>query len=219
MKVVQIATTLSVLVLGAVSTALPDSTIPHGTVTSATPRVGVLMDDAGGHWCTASVVHSPHGNLLLTAAHCVDDGEIFFVPAYADGQRPLGTWQVVGRHTDADADVSFLVVDRPVEPITGAYSLAFGDVGSEPGAVSLIGYPDALDTPITCSNTVTHLDVGLRIDCTDFSDGTSGSPWVAGGDTVVGIIGGYEEGGLTEDVSYSPSFDSGTRALYLEAIS
>ncbi|KIX78145.1 hypothetical protein SF23_08405, partial [Streptomyces sp. MBRL 10] len=34
------------------------------------PTVGVLM--AGGeHWCTASVVDSPRGNVVATAAHCV----------------------------------------------------------------------------------------------------------------------------------------------------
>lgn len=34
------------------------------------PTVGVLMAN-GEHWCTASVVDSPKGNVVATAAHCV----------------------------------------------------------------------------------------------------------------------------------------------------
>lgn len=34
------------------------------------PTVGVLTAN-GEHWCTASVVDSPKGNVVATAAHCV----------------------------------------------------------------------------------------------------------------------------------------------------
>lgn len=217
MKIVSVAATLSALALGVVSqsafAALPASSAPRGEVTAATPRVGVLIDASGEHWCTASVVHSPRGDLALTAAHCVDDSDTYFVPGYDNGRRPYGTWQVVALHIDDEADVAFLVLDRPVEPVTGAYSLANGGTGE----VRMIGYPDTLDQPVTCTNSTVTLDVGNRIECTDFSDGTSGSPWLTPDDEVVGIIGGYEEGGLTADVSYSPVFDDRVEALYAQA--
>ncbi|NUQ99068.1 MAG: serine protease, partial [Streptomyces sp.] len=66
-------------------------------------KVGALFDAdrrsslAGGHFCTASVVYSPHRNLIVTAAHCLNgskDGDLIFVPGYRGGQAPYGTWTV-----------------------------------------------------------------------------------------------------------------------------
>ena len=53
--------------------------------------------------------------------------------------------------------------------------------------------------------------------------GTSGSPWITRFDPVtrtgaiVGVIGGYQEGGDTPAVSYSAYLDSDIRKLYQEA--
>ncbi|MFI5616485.1 trypsin-like serine peptidase [Streptomyces sp. NPDC051567] len=102
------------------------------------PTVGVLMAN-GEHWCTASVVDSPKGNVVATAAHCVapagEDGnpgevahdglaigELSFVPAFSgegSGARPLGAWKVRSIHVDDrwtkwgedTADFAFLTVD------------------------------------------------------------------------------------------------------------
>ncbi|MFB7173864.1 trypsin-like serine peptidase [Streptomyces sp. NPDC056254] len=102
------------------------------------PTVGVLM--AGGeHWCTASVVDSPKGNVVATAAHCVapagEDGqpgevahdglaigELSFAPAFSgegDGTQPLGVWKVKSIHVDDrwskwgedTADFAFLTIE------------------------------------------------------------------------------------------------------------
>lgn len=72
----------------------------------------------GTHFCTASVVHSLHGDLAVTAAHCVtgNTGQIVFVPGYANGTEPYGVWQVTAIYTDQawqssadpDDDVAFL---------------------------------------------------------------------------------------------------------------
>ena len=47
----------------------------NGASFGGTAAVGALFTTSDGHlgthFCTASVVNSPHGNLLLTAAHCV----------------------------------------------------------------------------------------------------------------------------------------------------
>src|SRR5262249_26033997 len=48
--------------------------------------VGALFSENSGqlgtHFCTATVVHSPHGDLAVTAAHCLSgtSGPIAFVP-------------------------------------------------------------------------------------------------------------------------------------------
>ncbi|MER5933738.1 trypsin-like peptidase domain-containing protein [Streptomyces sp. NPDC002054] len=101
------------------------------------PTVGVLMAD-GEHWCTASVVDSPKGNVVATAAHCVapegKDGEpgtvahdglaigdLSFAPAFSgegSGRQPLGLWKVTAVHVDDrwskwgedTADYAFLTV-------------------------------------------------------------------------------------------------------------
>lgn len=102
------------------------------------PTVGVLMAN-GEHWCTASVVDSPQGNVVATAAHCVapagEDGrpgeaahdglaigELAFAPAFSgegSGQRPLGVWKVRSVQVDErwtkwgedTADFAFLTVE------------------------------------------------------------------------------------------------------------
>ncbi|AKL67681.1 trypsin-like peptidase domain-containing protein [Streptomyces goshikiensis] len=106
------------------------------------PTVGVLM--AGGeHWCTASVVDSPHGNVVATAAHCVapagEDGEpgevahdglaigeLAFAPGFSGegaGSQPFGVWKVRSVHVDDrwtkwgddTADFAFLTVEPDAE--------------------------------------------------------------------------------------------------------
>ncbi|HEX4789777.1 MAG TPA: trypsin-like serine protease, partial [Actinospica sp.] len=63
------------------------------------PEVGALFGtsdgsiEGQGHYCTGSVVNSPEGDVVVTAAHCVYDSsgvytDIAFVPGYHDGQDP-----------------------------------------------------------------------------------------------------------------------------------
>src|ERR1022692_3713578 len=74
-----------------------------------TPAVGALFTTSGGHladhFCTASVVHSRGGDLLLTAAHCLTGrplgpGGIVFVPAFHDGESPYGSWRITAVFVD-----------------------------------------------------------------------------------------------------------------------
>jgi hypothetical protein len=63
----------------------------------------------------------------------------------------------------------------------------------------------------------------VRFECGGFFGGTSGSPWVTGFDprtrtgTIVGVIGGYQEGGDTDAISYSAYLNSDIRQLYEQA--
>jgi hypothetical protein len=63
----------------------------------------------------------------------------------------------------------------------------------------------------------------LEFDCGGYANGTSGGPFLAdvnpktGQGAVIGVIGGYEQGGLTPQVSYSSVFGSNVAALYRAA--
>ncbi|MFF3330170.1 trypsin-like serine peptidase [Streptomyces sp. NPDC002888] len=206
--------------------------------TARSARVGALFGAdrvgrlAGGHFCTASVVHSPHHNLVVTAAHCLDaagDGDLVFVPGYRDGKAPYGVWRVKRRFLpdgwaegqDEDSDVAFAVLaekgDEGVEDVVGAERFA-SRMATGATAVTVTGYPDSRETPITCTNKPTvHSTTQQRIDCPDFTGGTSGSPWVNGDGEVVGVLGGHEEGGATADISYSVVLGREAAELYGDA--
>ena len=73
----------------------------HGRFYNGTPAVGALFTISSGHlgqhFCTGSVVASPAGDLVITAAHCMQGkraGDVDFVPEYHRSQRPFGVWTV-----------------------------------------------------------------------------------------------------------------------------
>ncbi|WP_158587927.1 trypsin-like serine peptidase [Actinomadura logoneensis] len=207
------------------------------------PAVGALfdLDDDGkltDHTCTGSVVKSPSRNLVLTAAHCIGGGSrrgnigMAFAPGYHDGQTPYGVWRAVALYdppewasgSDPDADIAFLEVTdadgggKRVQDVTGAMALeADGPVS---GQARVVGYPSGDERPVACRNRVEpYSTTQLRFTCAGFPNGTSGGPFLAGDDekTVVGVIGGHEGGGSTDDVSYSVIFGSKVKDLYQTA--
>ncbi|WP_330458607.1 trypsin-like peptidase domain-containing protein [Streptomyces sp. NBC_00820] len=207
-------------------------------VTTHSVRVGALFGAnragslTGGHFCTASVVHSPGRDLIVTAAHCVTgvDGELVFVPGYRDGKAPYGVWKVGrrvlpdgwARGQDEDSDLAFAHVDalrgREVEDAVGGNRFTTG-VATGATAVTVTGYPDSRETPISCTNKPTpHSRTQQRIGCPKFTGGTSGSPWINGDGQVVGVLGGHEQGGSTADVSYSVVLGREAARLYGNAI-
>jgi V8-like Glu-specific endopeptidase len=204
----------------------------------SSPAVGALFA-AGTHYCTASVVHSERGDLLLTAAHCIHDGEgggyltgLTFAPGYHDGVAPFGYWTVADElvapawtaSSDPDLDVGFATAHqvgatKSLESLVGANRLATGTPFEQ--AITVTGYPDESEVPAVCENTTSKQDTyQLRVDCAGFPTGTSGGPWVAGQNpetrlgTVIGVIGGFEYGGADPDTSYSSYFDADVLALY-----
>ena len=91
--------------------------------------------------------------------------------------------------------------------------------------VRVTGYPSGTGAPITCVNwTSMESATQLEFDCDGYTGGTSGSPWVTRFDprtrtgTIVGVIGGYQEGGDTPSASFSAYFGSGIHQLYEQAI-
>ena len=227
----------------AVGALFPAAQLPAAQLPGAQGMAGTTTRSAGGlaysggHFCTASVVDSPAGNLAVTAAHCVTGKSlpIAFVPGYHDGQAPYGTWLVTRVFTDAawsasadpDDDVAFLQLAPAadgvnIESVTGAERLATGSPGRS--AVKVIGYPSDTSEPVWCDNWTREFSpTQLEFDCGGYPDGTSGGPFLAdvspasGEGTVIGVIGGYQQGGDTDAVSYSIVFGAAVAGLYQEA--
>ena len=220
--------------------AEPPPGTPTATSFTGVPTVGALFFTLGPirilHFCTASVVHSPAGNLLLTAAHCVSGptgqpGNLAFVPEYHDGTAPLGGWGIQRitvapgwtASSDENLDFAFLTVSgRPVEPVTGANTLGVDRGYDHP--VQVIGYPLSADRPVQCATqSFQALPKQMQFYCHGFTSGTSGSPWLidydpqTGRGTVIGDIGGHLGGGDVEYTSYSPYFDTDIQQLYQTA--
>ncbi len=207
------------------------------------PAVGALFFLSNGkpasHFCTGSVVDSPARDVVITAAHClsgVQPGQIAFVPGYHDGLQPYGIWQVTRIFVDQawtatqspDDDVAFLVVHRsgsptPIQDVTGGERLGVSWGASH--QVRVIGYPGDQQRPVTCQAETRPFGTGqMEFDCSGYSDGTSGAPFLAdfspdsGEGTIIGVIGGFQQGGDTAAVSYAARFGPSMRALYQQAI-
>ncbi|HTX82739.1 MAG TPA: trypsin-like serine protease [Streptosporangiaceae bacterium] len=217
---------------------------PTGKPFKGTAAVGALFTVVKGklqHFCTAAVVQSRHGDLAITAAHCMigrklgPKSKVMFAPGYHDGKFPYGKWVVrkdyVDRnwrlHLNPNDDVAFLLVGKPGQKIqkrTGGERLETNY--SLPQTVTVIGYPDSTNLPITCTGPARRLHLkGYRqmvFDCGGYTDGTSGGPFLipatkARPAKVIGVIGGYQAGGDTPSISYSPIFIGNVAALFKRA--
>ncbi|WP_242585166.1 trypsin-like serine protease [Streptomyces sp. MST-110588] len=215
------------------------------------PSVGVLFSttkDARAHYCTASVVHSRRGNLIITAGHCRPGGRAAFVPQYRSGARhqPYGIWAIDRGFTHpgradsgagSDLDFAFATVrrdllGRSVEALTGGNVLT-----RTPGyrvLVTVIGYPtprhDPADRAVRCTTRTSRLagHRQLRMVCGGFHGGTSGGPWLTAFDEktktgkVIGNIGGLNRGGPSgrdsHRISYSPVYGDEVFKLYARAV-
>jgi V8-like Glu-specific endopeptidase len=200
--------------------------VPVSRPARAVPQIGALYASASAtsHGCTASVIHSPRGDTLITAAHCVSGSGagMVFVPGQQGAQAPRGRWVITAAylepkwivHQDPDGDVAFLTVApqtingvrTAIERVTGGYVL--GRTAIRGQRVSVTGYPaGSTNDPITCT-TKTYLTGAFpSFDCRGYVGGTSGTPWLRltrHGSQIVGIIGGLNQGGCHDYRSYSP---------------
>jgi V8-like Glu-specific endopeptidase len=226
--------------------APPTGTSSGGVLTAqgfaGVPEVGALFIDAGDsigiHYCTASVVSSAGGDMIVTAAHCVYgngfggfQNHLLFVPGFHDDSAPYGAWvatsAVVDRRwidaADEDADVAFLTVRRvgsgsgTLESVTGGHKLRTDPEKTE--RVDVVAYPLGAEQPVSCSAPMTaYVATQLRFDCGGLPDGSSGAPFLAGDGAVVGVVGGYQQGGLTPEISYSSYFGADVARLYQAAV-
>jgi V8-like Glu-specific endopeptidase len=243
--VVVLTASLGAYAVTPVTQAASGSAAQAGQPFSGTPEVGALFSTSHGqlvrHFCTASVVSSPAKDLLITAAHCLQGrslrpiGRIVFAPGYHDGKFPYSIWKVTTVYVDSawsenhnpNNDVAFLIAGRPgthIQTYTGAETLKINQPAAQ--VVRVIGYPDATSEPITCTAAARGFRHGHQMvfGCDNYTNGTSGGPFLAhvnhktGRGWVIGVIGGFQEGGDTPSVSYSPRFFSRILALYRKAV-
>ena len=198
----------------------------------------------GAKLCSAVAVDSAGGDLIVTAAHCLGGVTsrigapmtVAYVPGADAGTRPYGVWyptriiraqQWMNGVKNPDFDIAFVTVARPDDPrplesITGAEHF-----GAIPAAGTLgvqIGYPYANPHPVACRTPIRFLSpTQLELDCANFPGGTSGGPVLTGLDpatgigTLVGVMGGFENGGTSANVTYAAAFTPAIEQLYQQA--
>jgi hypothetical protein len=195
------------------------------------PRVGaVFLGGSDLHACTGSVLHSPGGNLVLTAAHCLGaGGPATFVPGFRGKATPADFWTVDVMYLDPRwvagkdprADYAIARVSRPdggsVEAQVGS-ALSLGPAPAKGSRVKVVAYPAGVGgMPIGCQASTGISDGGYpELLCAGLVDGTSGAPWISGS-SVTGVIGGLHGGGCAENLSYSPPFDQHITELLARA--
>lgn len=204
----------------------PSPPMPTATTSSGSPYVGALFPPGSSdHSCTATVLNSLTGDLVLTAAHCVSGTAIgwTFAPDWRNGAGPEVSWTVTAAYAlpgwitsgDTQEDVAILKVapqqiggqHRTLQSVTGAANLGFAPRTGQ--RITDIAYNDGADAPVACT-TRTYWTSGFpSFNCHGFVGGSSGSPWlVADGrrPRIVGVIGGLHQGGCVDYTSYSSSF-------------
>lgn len=221
---------------------------PHSASTSPRPEVGSLSysSDASDHHCTASIVASPKGNIIITAAHCVaGKSAVFFTPGYNDGKAPHGTWRSASIHIDAGwsgsndidhagspYDYAFVVLQpqngKNVAEVTGA-SLNLKTDATLPTKMQVLGYPSTSyvksgkykDTLYQCGSTASKNGASWEsLECVGIPGGFSGGPWIVeNSKDLFGVIGGKGQSlPDTDPDNYSVRFDSRVRDLYNKAV-
>jgi V8-like Glu-specific endopeptidase len=222
------------------STGLAGASYSDSASTLAT--VGPLFPSGlhARHTCTAAVVDSPDGDLLVTAAHCLagTGAGLVFAPGYDDGVAPYGTWVVQRAYVapgwieqaDPSEDYAFLLVapskanrsPAAVQAVVGANALGHAPLAGTQLVVA--GYVAGRDDePVICSVSAYLTGTYPSFDCAGYAGGTSGGPWLAdydaasGTGTISGVIGGLHQGGCEAATSYTSAFDSTTDAVLARA--
>ncbi|GAA3765520.1 trypsin-like serine peptidase [Salinactinospora qingdaonensis] len=197
-----------------------------GKLTKTTGKVFFTMDGRD-FTCSAAVVASHNDDTVVTAGHCLKDGQgswarnWLFVPGYDDGERPYGSyaaremlvapqWSEQG---DDSYDFGVVVLDTDdgshVADRTGAQRIAFNTANSE--RVWAFGYPATgryagrhlryCAGPTTPDQSGTHSS-GMACEMTQ---GSSGGPWLSDFDPQSG------SGTVTSVISFKYANDTGTQ--------
>jgi hypothetical protein len=158
-----------------------------------------------------------------------------FAPGYHGTTAPYGRWTVTAVHLapgwlesqDPRYDFAFLTVaprtikgrSVSIEQVTGAYQLGGKPRSGE--AISVLGYPTgSADDAITCRTAVYFTGTFPSFDCHGYVGGTSGGPWLAGtgpSTSIVGVIGGMNQGGCVDYTSYTSLLSQVARQVYTQA--
>lgn len=195
------------------------------------PVLGAVFAGGGPlHTCSATVLKSAAGNLILTAAHCLAGGvEATFVPGFRDVVADGDVWDIDAVYLDERwvttqdprADFAIARVRRDAGGSVEAQSgggLVLGRAPKPGAVVTVTGYAMGVGGgPVSCTGTTAQDTRGYpSLPCLGLADGLSGAPWLDG-KTVTGIVGGLNGGGCDEKISYSPPFDDAVARLLTRA--
>lgn len=205
----------------------------------ATPLFGKVFFSEGGlnYVCSGTATTSSNADVVTTAGHCVNEGpgayvtNFAFVPAYANGNRPYGTWTAKLLLTttqwknsgDFNHDVGFAVMNtnsggQSLTQVTGSYPIAF-NLGYNL-TFDAYGYPQASpydgQTLWRCSGPTTKDTRGStdhRLPCS-MTGGSSGGGWITGGRLNSLNSFGYRG---EKNAMYGPYFGDVEQAVYQAA--
>jgi hypothetical protein len=220
----------------------PAQQIPPPYTSQPTSTNGkVFFSDGGTPFvCSGTAVLSGNRSTVWTAGHCVHDGgsgfhtNWTFVPAYADGQRPYGTYAARRLLTTSGwanaGDFSYDVGAAVVSPVggvnltdrVGGRGMAFNYNRSQ--TYRAHGYPAA--PPFNgqrlwvCQSPLRYNDNSanpptMGIDC-DMTGGSSGGGWIVGSSVYSVNSYGYS---TLPNVMFGPYQGSVAQSLYTQAAS
>ena len=211
---------------------------PYTSQPTSTNGKVFFTDDGLNYVCSGTAVLSGNSSTVWTAGHCVHDGASgfhtnwSFVPAYADGSRPYGTWTARTLLTtsgwasggdfsfDNGAAVVNLNGGQSLTSVVGGRNIAFNTARQQNYAAH--GYPAGppfngqrlwvCNSPLVYDDTSANPPT-MGIDC-DMTGGSSGGGWIAGGSVVSVNSYGYT---TLPNVMFGPYQGSVAQSLYTQA--
>jgi hypothetical protein len=211
---------------------------PYTSAPTSTNGKVFFTDDGLNYVCSGTAVLSGNSSTVWTAGHCVHDGASgfhtnwSFVPAYADGSRPYGTWTARTLLTtsgwanggdfsfDNGAAVVNLNGGQALTSVVGGRDIAFNTARRQSYAAH--GYPAAppfngqrlwvCNSPLIYDDTSANPPT-MGIDC-NMTGGSSGGGWIASGAVVSVNSYGYT---TLPNVMFGPYQGSVAQSLYTKA--
>jgi hypothetical protein len=214
--------------------------IPPPYTSQPTSTNGKVFFTEGGlnYVCSGTALLSGNKSVVWTAGHCVNDGagtfhtNWAFVPAYADGSRPYGTWTARSLLTTAgwnnSGDFSYdngaaivsLNGGQALTDVVGGRNPSFNYARNQTYVSH--GYPAAPpfngQRLYTCTSPLIYDDTSanpptMGIDC-DMTGGSSGGGWIAGGGVASVNSYGYT---TLPNVMFGPYQGTVSQSLYTQA--
>ena len=211
---------------------------PYTSQPTSTNGKVFFTDDGLNYVCSGTALLSGNKSVVWTAGHCVHDGASnfhtnwTFVPAYADGSRPYGTWAARALLTtsgwasngDFSYDNGAAVVSAnggsALTDVVGGRNIVFNYPRQQQYAAH--GYPAAPpfngQRLYVCNSSLIYNDTSanpatMGISC-DMTGGSSGGGWIAGG--AVASVNSYGYTTLP-NVMFGPYQGSVAQSLYAQA--
>jgi V8-like Glu-specific endopeptidase len=169
------------------------------------------------HACTASLVDSHNERVVVTAGHCVTDGNstftnFKFAPAHTgsidSGLSPYGVWSATSSDVVGDSrfpndkayDFAYLVMDsnaagERIGDIVPSLNIQFNQGRSQPWTA--YGYPGTPDLQSCSTNSAGSENADgssgndpqyMTMNCDVLTSGASGGPWISGPAMAVGGV-------------------------------